>query len=85
MKKEDQVKIYSRVTKTLNEDIESIAIQFNMTKSQVISLTAGIGSTYLKALTNPESLISAEKMAKVFSESEKLGVEFKKPDEIKNG
>lgn len=77
---DERVVVYMRVSPEINDDLEDIKDKYGMSKTAIASLCVGIGLTYLKALTNPEALISSKKMAEVLMESEKMGVKFDKPD-----
>ncbi|MDY6895694.1 MAG: hypothetical protein SVO01_09815 [Thermotogota bacterium] len=77
---DDRVVVYMRVSPGINDDLEDIKEKYGMSKTAIASLCVGIGLTYLKALTNPEALISSKKLAEVLSESEKMGVKFEKSD-----
>jgi len=73
-------KIYSRVRPAFDAELRRISQEYSMSKSAMIALTCKIGLTYLKALTDPEGLLSAEKMADVLQELEKRGVELSNPE-----
>ncbi len=75
------VKIYSRVRPQFSNELGSMAKNYSMSKSAMIALCTKIGMTYLKAITDPEGLLSAEKMADVLQELEKRGVELSQPEE----
>jgi hypothetical protein len=66
------VVVYMRVSQDMNDDMERIKDKYGMSKSAISSLCAGIGLTYLKALTDPESLLTTKKMAEVVLEAESL-------------
>lgn len=72
-------KIYSRVSPEQSKDLGDMAKRFSMSKSAMIALCSKIGMTYLKAITDPEGLLSAEKMADVIVELDKRGVELQTP------
>jgi hypothetical protein len=75
-------KIYSRVKSSVEADITRMAKEYSMTKSAMIALCVKIGMNYLKAMTDPEGLITPDFMADVLVEAEKKGVEFKIPEEL---
>mgnify|MGYP006290690003 CR=1 FL=1 len=79
---QDRERVYSRIPTDMVEDIDALRERFGVNKSAMVGMCIGIGLNYLKALINPEGLLSSKKMAEVLMESEKLGVEFKKPDEL---
>jgi len=78
MKKET---VWAKMELDQHEELEKLAEKFGMTKSSMIALTSYIGIKLLKSLIDPESLISAEKMADIMVEAEKKGVEFKLPND----
>lgn len=75
-------KIFTRVPLAIDEKITQIAGDYNTTKSAIIGMLISIGLNYFKAITNPEELISSEKMADVLKEAQKKGVEFKSLEEL---
>lgn len=66
------VVVYMRVSQEMNDDLERIKEKFGMSKSAISSLCTGIGLNYLKALTDPESLVTSKKMAEIMVETDKL-------------
>ena len=72
LQNEEPVVVYMRVSQEMNDDLERIKEKYGMSKSSISSLCAGIGLTYLKALTDPESLVTSKKMAEVMLETENL-------------
>jgi microsomal dipeptidase-like Zn-dependent dipeptidase len=79
----NKVKIYSRVLRSVDADIGKMAKEFSMTKSSMIALCVKIGMNYLKAMADPEGLLTPEYMASVLAEAEKGGIEFKVPVELR--
>lgn len=73
-------KIYSRVKPKFSRELGEMAKEYSISKSAMIALCTKIGFTYLKAVTDPEGLLSAEKMADVLSELDKKGVELVRPE-----
>ena len=69
---DDRIVVYMRVSQEINDDLEDIKDRYGMSKTAIASLCVGIGLTYLKALTNPEALISSKKMAEIMLETENL-------------
>ena len=72
LENEEPVVVYMRVSQEMNDDLERIKEKFGMSKSSISSLCAGIGLNYLKALTDPESLVTSKKMAEIMVETDKL-------------
>jgi len=77
----EKTAVWAKFEVKMDKEVEVMAKKYNMTKSSMIGLLTSIGLSILKALVNPESLISAEKMAEVMIEAEKKGVEFMVPDD----
>ena len=77
---QDRERVYSRIPTDMVEDIDALRERFGVNKSAMVGMCIGIGLNYLKALINPEGLLSSKKMAEVLMESEKMGVKFEKPD-----
>lgn len=77
---EKRTKIYSRVKPEFEQELRRMAKEYAMSKSAMIALCAKIGLTYLKAVTDPEGLLSADKMADVLQELDKRGVELAMPE-----
>ena len=80
----EKVKVYARIRPEDAKELKRLANEFSVTQSGMIAIVVNIGLNYLKAVTNPESLLSAEKMAEIMIEAEKRGVEFKVPEELKD-
>lgn len=78
----EKIKIYARIKPDDNDAIDKMREDFSITKSGMIAMCVSIGVNYLKAVTNPEGLLSPEKMAEIMIEAEKRGVEFKVPEEL---
>jgi len=77
----EKTAVWAKFEKSLDDKVVKMAEKLSMTKSSTIGLCTSIGLSLLSALINPESLISAEKMAEVMIEAEKKGVEFMVPDD----
>lgn len=76
----DRVKVTSRISPELDNDLDDIRERLGLNKSAVITLCIAAGLTYIKAMINPESLITSRKMAEVMEISQEKGVKFYEPE-----
>lgn len=74
----------ARVDPQFFYDLTDMAKKFTMSRSSMIALTSKIGFTYLKIITDPQTLLSPEYLAQVLVEAENKGIEFKMPDDLRS-
>lgn len=79
----DRQKIYMRVKRDFYDKVSREADSFGVTNASLLVICAKIGLNYLIAVTDPENLISTEKMVEILEEASSRGVEFKIPDELR--
>lgn len=68
----ERVRVSTRISKELDADLDDVREHLGLNKSAIVGLCVSVGITYLKAMTNPESLITSKKMAEVMLETENL-------------
>jgi len=68
----ERIRVSTRISQEMHDDLDDLREHLGLNKSAIVGLCVSVGITYLKAMTNPESLITSKKMAEVMLETEKL-------------
>lgn len=78
-----RTRIWGYVNPELNEKLETWAVRLGLSKAQLINISIQAGLSAVTKAISPEEAISPDILAKIMLEAQKLGVEFKEPENEK--